>query len=275
MHFRAFVGNLDVKAGRGDDVLRGSNGWLEMFDGGPGDDRLHGGRGHDILTGGPGRDWLFGGPANDDLVEGEADAQAAVDIIDGGRSDCPGVGDTLDYRRRTAPVRLALGRQTSTEDVLRGIESVRGGSGDDHLTGDDCGNLLNGGPGDDVIHGLGRRDIVYGFTGDDHVYGDDGDDFVSGNSGSDRLFGGDGDDRLNGDDLVEQGGTTVRLETPDTVSCGNGDDDASSGDSKDDFESDCELTPVFGAAPSRMQADVLAPPMPLLFQSLRQPFRGL
>ncbi len=45
-------------------------------------------------------------------------------------------------------------------DVMTGIERVRGGAGDDVLSGDDIVNTLTGGPGVDELHGLGANDML-------------------------------------------------------------------------------------------------------------------
>lgn len=78
----------------------------------------------------------------------------------------------------------------------------------DWLTGDDRGNDIEGGTGDNLIRGLGGNDVIIARAGHDLVYGDDGDDYIEGNLGFDTLRGGRGDDRIFGqkDDDVLHGG---------------------------------------------------------------------
>ena len=95
---------------------------VDFMAGGAGIDLLRGGGGDDSLTGGPGRDRVYGGGGEDTLVEGETDAQAAVDLFDGGPQSRTNTdtGDTLQYshRRANLTIDLAAGA-TSTEDTFR------------------------------------------------------------------------------------------------------------------------------------------------------------
>jgi hypothetical protein len=185
---------LVVTGGSGDDVLRGSR-YSDSLSGQAGSDVVVGGRRDDLLTGGPGRDRLVGGPGSDTLLDGETGAQAARDVLSGGRDPNSGPSDRVVYARRRAGLRIDLRRgSSSTEDVLRSIESITGGHGADRLYGDGDRNWLAGGPGNDLLHGRDGADIPSGGRGDDRAYGDRGDDTVWGDVGRDRLFGGAGDD---------------------------------------------------------------------------------
>lgn len=87
---------------------------------------------------------------------------------------------------------------------------VRGGLGNDTLTGANQNDKFRGNDGNDQLNGLGGNDLLYGGAGRDKVNGDTGDDLVVGNAGNDALFGGAGDDRIIGgngaDRLVGNGG---------------------------------------------------------------------
>jgi Ca2+-binding RTX toxin-like protein len=211
-------GLVEVLGGSGGDLLRGGDGGDRLL-GDRGGDELHGRGARDVLTGGPGRDRLYGGGGDDDLIDGETDRQAARDLFRGGSSrDTNGAdrGDMLDYskRRRAVVVDLTRGRVASAErDVVRGLESVTGGSGRDRLSGDGDDNWLDGNGGADRLHGRGGDDIPMGGRGGDRVAGDRGDDTVWGDGGTDQLFGGDGADQLIGRDANAE-----------PVSCGGGDD---------------------------------------------------
>jgi RTX calcium-binding nonapeptide repeat (4 copies) len=221
-----------LHGGAGDDVLLGGPG-ADLLFGGGGDDTLRAGGSVDELRGGPGRDRLYGGGDEDTLIDGETDRRAARDRFDGGAG-----ADTLDYGRRTASLRIDLGRAAAgTEDRLRGVESVTAGRGDDRLLGDGRDNGLAGGPGDDVVSGGAGNDIPQGGPGDDRVSGDGGDDVVWGDGGADRLSGGSGHDfMISGE---ERGGPT-----PDALDCGDGPDEARS-DGGDTLRAGCESLIVF------------------------------
>jgi hypothetical protein len=97
------------------------------------------------------------------------------DLLDGG-----GGRDTLSYRRRTAPVAVDLLRSTAGEpaehDVIRNVESVEGGRGDDRLAGDDGVNEIRGRQG---------RDTLIGRDGDDFLF--DGGALSSCGAGEDAV----------------------------------------------------------------------------------------
>ena len=100
--------------------------------------------------------------------------------------------------------------QTSFSDFLRG------GTGDDRLTGGHGESIIFGQAGDDTLRGREGRGIVSGGTGNDVLVGglqDDrlsgeggndlllgltGNDFLLGGNHNDRAFGGAGDDRIAG-----------------------------------------------------------------------------
>ena len=79
--------------------------------------------------------------------------------------------------------------------------TLRGGPGNDHLTGGGSvlGDRLIGGPGDDVLNGMGGPDVLYGGPGNDTLIGGTGDDKLFGGPGDDRLFGGPNNDVLRGE----------------------------------------------------------------------------
>jgi hypothetical protein len=83
-------------------------------------------------------------------------------------------------------------------DLLRQIEGVRGGAGDDRLSGNGAANWLIGGGGDDLLIGGGGRDTLEGGAGNDILIGGSGADrFVfRGGKDSIRDFDGREGDRL-------------------------------------------------------------------------------
>jgi FG-GAP-like repeat/RTX calcium-binding nonapeptide repeat (4 copies) len=86
--------------------------------------------------------------------------------------------------------------------------TVRGGSGDDNLTGTPLADIICTFAGNDTINGRGGNDVILTGAGNDRVLGGDGDDtvdvatgkdFVSGGNGNDVIMAVDGNDRLDGD----------------------------------------------------------------------------
>jgi Ca2+-binding RTX toxin-like protein len=161
------VGSADedlAVGGLGNDVLLGDLGDDEL-DGGNGDDLIDGGDGDDILIGGSGVDREVGGDGDD--IDRQAPADGG-DVFEGGEGM-----DLLSYRSRADPVMVTIGvggddGEAGEGDDIRGdVERVRGGSGDDVLTGDDGGNDLFGAEGDDRLAGAGGDDILRGGTGED------------------------------------------------------------------------------------------------------------
>jgi Ca2+-binding RTX toxin-like protein len=138
---------------------------------------LTGGAGADVLTGGPGADRFEegSGPSGADVLTGGG----GHDVVDySGRSaalavDSDGVADDGE----THPIPLLAERDNVGADV----EGVRGGSGDDTLTGGAAANVLSGGLGEDTLTGL---------AGDDTF--DEGSQPAG--SGADVLAGGGGTD---------------------------------------------------------------------------------
>jgi Ca2+-binding RTX toxin-like protein len=177
----------DVDGGPGNDALTG--GATER--GGPGDDTLVGSDTGSLLEGGPGRDTIAGGKGGDTIVDDAGPGEQ--DVVDGGDGS-----DTMSYAGRKTAVTVSLQQPLAGEDRLSAIESLRGGAGNDQLTGDAGANTLDGG------------------TGRDLLVGGDGDDTLAGGEDADALEGGAGDDKLDpGEDKARN-----------LVGCGSGEDRA-------------------------------------------------
>ena len=142
----------DVSAGV---ALTGGPG-ADVLDGSEGDDLLYGLDGNDKLVGGAGADLMVGGTGNDTyLVEdaGEVVVEAADEGID--------------------RVRTTLASYTLDAHV----EYLRfTGSGGFSGTGNELGNSLMGGAGDDVLYGLDGNDKLVGGAGADLMVGGAGND---------------------------------------------------------------------------------------------------
>ena len=133
------------------------------------------GTGNDLsnsLTGSFGADTLLGGLGNDTLK-----GTLGNDTLDGGAG-----ADWADFSDKTSAVIVTLnGGVVATvtvgdliEDNVRNIEKVKGGSGDDTLTGDALRNTLLGGLGVDILSGGGDRDFLSGGPGNDTLNGGSG-----------------------------------------------------------------------------------------------------
>jgi RTX calcium-binding nonapeptide repeat (4 copies) len=159
--------------------------------------QLYGGGANDLLLGGAGDDMLDGGIGNDTLLAGRD--PGGSDVFVGGDGE-----DFVDYAGRTAPITVTLtggaddGEAGENDEVDESVENVRGGDGDDHISGSASSNKLWGGGGNDVLLGGDGDDFIYGGDGDDQIDGGDGDDYIYGEGGNDTLMGGAGEDLLDG-----------------------------------------------------------------------------
>jgi VCBS repeat-containing protein len=99
-------------------------------------------------------------------------------------------------------------------------------------TGNNSGNTINGGNGDDTIDGLGGGDTLSGGNGNDTIDGGSGDDEIDGGNGNDDLEGGSGEDLIdggNGDDDIDGGADD------DVIYGGNGGDTLAGGGGNDEL----------------------------------------
>jgi Ca2+-binding RTX toxin-like protein len=174
---------------------------------------ISGGGDPDSLTGGAGPDRLSGDAGNDNL-----DGGFGADLLAGGDDF-----DTVNYVLRSEAVDVTISQEGSfsfvsgsandesgglRDAVAADVEAVRGGGGDDRLTGNENTNSLHGGSGGlDELRGLGGADTLSGDVGEDtlaggvggdELLGGDGRDALAGNDGGDELFGDAGNDDLNG-----------------------------------------------------------------------------
>ena len=195
-----------LDGGAGNDTLRGSY----VLRGGQGDDLVEGEESAELIQGGSGRDTLRGAGGNDNFVDDGGAGEA--DTVDGGEGS-----DTVSYQARRTAVSVALDQPATGEDRLTGVENVRGGGGDDTLTGDALSNTLEGGGGNDRLDGGAGDDIAAGQTGHDQVNGGAGNDLVS-----------DGEDRATnllvcgaGRDRVDPGRNTLVSSDCETVAAGD------------------------------------------------------
>lgn len=188
---------------------------------------LNGGAGEDLLLGGILSDELWGGIGADILIGGEgADLMGGDHGVtnpfpnDGNDQLFGGAGD--DELQGNGGIDLLYGG--SGADRMwgnAGRDKLLGGDGMDTLAGDDGGFGDHPTDAADELYGEAGDDELFGNGGDDDLYGGDGNDSVVGNSGNDYLFGGNGDDGLAGESIYE---TTVGLNYDDYLDGGAGND---------------------------------------------------
>ena len=221
--------------------------------GGPGDDILQGGAGVDTLYGGDGNDSLRGGLGNDIIDGANLNCLAAVSAV-AYTATTPAKAyiyspplvctstfmaasatagkDTLDYSDRTTAVTVDMTALAAIplvgtigvsgeQDIVTNCINLRGGSGNDTLTGDANANMIWGGPGDDIIIGGLGNDTLYGESGNDTISGGAGDDYIYGGDGTNVIFGDTSGSLTDiGNDLIDNNDGVNG-----TVDCGPGDMD--------------------------------------------------
>lgn len=162
-------------------------------------------------------------------------------IPGGGENFIDGNGgtDRIDYSAVNQNIRVALQDTGASSvyigglarDLVKNIEDITGGSGDDHITGNAGTNKLRGGPGRDVLDGREGLDFaeyaektdsvhvkiaqngesivfVNGVPEDtlrniENIIGGSGDDHIVGTGHYNLLFGGPGDDIIEGKGFVD------------------------------------------------------------------------
>jgi Ca2+-binding RTX toxin-like protein len=205
----------------GNDVIQGLGG-NDVIEGLGGDDLICGGDGDDIIEGGEGNDEIWGGIGNDDLDGDDGDddlfGEDDEDTLRGGtgaNSLNGGEGgedfDLATYVTIHVELVISLAGEsaigTDINDMLVGIEHVKGGTENDSITGDEFDNVIEGQAGDDDLDGGDGEDEVNYFGADEPVFVDLAEGNATG-EGADELasfenvVGSDEHgDRLLGDDL--------------------------------------------------------------------------
>ena len=227
----------DVICGRGgNDVIVGGLG-NDFLIGGDGNDTIRGQDGNDSIDGGTGNDSIEGGIGTDNITAGgdndSIDGGTGADGIDGGAGQ-----DTATYATRTAPVAVTVGDGVANDGELgegdqiqSGIEVVRGGSGNDALTGDSAANTLLGNNGNDTLSGGDGNDTLQGGAGTNTLSGGNDNDQMDAGTASDIFQGGAG--TL---DFVDYGARATAV----TVTIGAGAADDGAAGEGDDVQGDVE-----------------------------------
>jgi|GEM_PF-2303605 Hemolysin-type calcium-binding repeat (2 copies). len=134
-------------------------------------ENIIGGNGSDILTGNNGANTIWGGLGNDTLMGGLGDddlyGEGGNDMADYSYITSSTISVTASLDVNGDGTAVATGGGVSDSDRLYGIENLRGGAGNDILTGNDSVNTIYGGAGNDIITGGGGADRLYGDAGSD------------------------------------------------------------------------------------------------------------
>ena len=195
------------------DVLRGGDG-NDLLQARQGDDTIEGGAGDDTISPGLGVNQVLGQAGDDRLIATDAllGLTTGTDTFAGGSGS-----DLVSYAERTAPITLSAtdpdGQAGESDTILKDVERVVGGQGDDTLElilKRGIGSLA-GGPGNDKLRASGPELIT-----------------LSGDAGTDSVSGGPGPN-----------GAEMRDGLPEKFSCG-GDADVLDADLKDLLPADCE-----------------------------------
>jgi Ca2+-binding RTX toxin-like protein len=144
----AGAGNDVIFSGGGKDIVFGEAGDDEIH-GGDGDDYLFGNQGNDRLFGDNGNDWLDGGLGNDLLVGGFGDDIYVVDSLEDKIQDSPGTGIETVRASINWTLQAGLDHLILTGDALTGS----GNNLDNFIRGNNFGNTLEGGDGNDILFG--------------------------------------------------------------------------------------------------------------------------
>jgi Ca2+-binding RTX toxin-like protein len=195
--------NRDILTGTAwGDFLQGFDGNDDLFGLG-GNDRLEGGNGVDWLNGGTGADMMIGG-AGDDWYEVDNSGDVVVDLAGQGASDT---------------IRTSISYTLTASQEIERLLTVRTGTNDINLTGNDIINEIRGNNAKNTLTGLGGNDLLIGY---------DEADYLVGGTGADTMDGGRGDDFFEVDnagdviiEAVEVGSyDTVRTEVDYTLTAG-------------------------------------------------------
>jgi Ca2+-binding RTX toxin-like protein len=186
----------DLNGGAGNDTLLGNDG-KDSLSGNEDDDLLEGGSGIDSLHGNAGKDQLWGNHNGADKLFGDDGDDRLIGASQGDYSGGNGTDTIVYYMSEGVLVSLDGATNDGVRDCPTGacpfgnvrpdIEHVRGGSGDDIISGSGANNNIDGGSGSDKLLGMG------------------GDDYLDAQTGTNqKLDGGPGKDTCVGFDLVAQ-----------------------------------------------------------------------
>jgi Ca2+-binding RTX toxin-like protein len=226
-------------ADNGVDTLNGN-----VVVGGQGDDSITASTADAILYGNQDNDSIDGGGFDDLRIFGGAGTDSVTVTGSAGTVVYGGLGsDTITAVNSAADEGVTIYGGNGGSDGEDSGDRITGGAGDDLIYGNAGDDTIVGGDGDNtILGGQGSDDITSG-TGDDQLFGNLGNDTIVGGGGSDSIYGGQGDDVLiadNGvadDEVLLSGGlgedtifAANSVSDNITIYGGNGGSDAADGD---------------------------------------------
>jgi Ca2+-binding RTX toxin-like protein len=177
----------------GNDEFFGNN-FVDLVQGGTGNDSISGFGGDDTLYGEAGSDLLVGDLGDDTLDGGEGDdavfyfgrpSEYSFYVrLDGAVEVTDNVEGGTDVVLNVETFVFEFGGELTQADLFNPVKVY---AGDDTITGTNSKNVLRGYGGNDTIKALGGNDTAYGGTGNDTVYGGTGNDTVTGGTGQDHF----------------------------------------------------------------------------------------
>ncbi|AKV70102.1 beta strand repeat-containing protein [Microcystis panniformis] len=233
------VEQADFTGTNGNDSITGTSGGDNIFglDGNDtlsglgGSDNIYGGNGNDSLDGGDGSDYFTNDAGNDTINGGSGTDRYEVDYSSASS------GLTMTYNTTTGSGTITVGTETDTftsiesfngfkgteynDVIFGGTESesyyyyggLKGGSGNDTISGNAGSDDIYGEDGNDVLNGGADNDELYGGSGNDVLNGDLGNDDFTNDAGNDTINGGSGIDRYEADYSYASSGLTMTYDT--------------------------------------------------------------
>jgi len=175
------TGNDTIIGLAGDDELIGDLG-NDKIDGGAGNDTLDGGADNDTLIGGDHDDILFGGTGNDVMTGGKGNDVFYVDSVADKATEAANQGHDAVV---SAAATFTLGANVEDLALAAGAVNGIGNTLNNLIQGNDFGNQLQGGGGNDELFGEDSADILEGGAGNDTLDGGLGADNMRGGTGND------------------------------------------------------------------------------------------
>lgn len=213
---------LNIRTGKGDDIIIGSDGRDQVYAGEDndtittgtafnGDDFVYffNNWGNDVITDFDSRDDTLDVSGAD--VLGLRDLTITQDGLDTLIVNTEGSIRLLNFDK--ANLRFSdfvfAAATVADEDEVALSDVFEGTSGADDFTGKSGSDQMFGRAGDDILRGAAGDDFIYGNGGDDKIQGGGGNDKIHGGTGDDVIHGGDGDDNLygNADNDILTGGS--------------------------------------------------------------------
>ncbi len=193
------LGNNEIHAGKGNDVITVGNGANKIWTDG----------GADLITAGNGNNEIHSGRGNDVVVVGNGANKISTD---GGSDTITAGNGANEIHAGSGNNEIHTGDGNDSISTGSGKDKIYSGGGNDHIDAGNGDNYIDAGAGDDIVRAGSGNDTIYGGAGDDILIGGAGDDILYGGNGRNILIGGAGAgaDKLYGggqDDMLIAGST--------------------------------------------------------------------